>query len=257
MNADDDFSCSECGVLLDEKKESPDSGTDDFAAKISKSVHGIDISKLTAKKKADIMFVFDITSSMRGEIRAMQDAIIDFATSIVSDGLDIRLGLISFMDRTVGKEHKLFKFSDGVFTDQMPEFQEAVNSFRPTPAGPAIEESSPDALMLALGQKFRDCPNKTIVLVTDAPPRIPDKEVKSYKQVLEGLVEKDINQFYLVTRLSSKWCQVHLKFLETVQGNGGDGLAFEISSKDDERKENFKKVLRGLAKSISTKSVTM
>lgn len=207
------------------------------------------------RKTVDIMFVFDTTSSMHGEIRAMQDVLIDFAKLIGADGLDFRLGLISFMDRNVGKEHTLFKFSDGVFTKKLDEFQKATDSLKPTPAGPNPCESSPDALMLALQQDFRDCPNKVIVLITDAPPRLPDKDTKSYDQVTAKLKEKNINQFYLVTTLQQRECQAHLKLLEAVQHNGGDGLAFELSKKADERKEHFKKVLLHLGKALTTKSV--
>lgn len=258
MNADDALTCSECMALLDKDKlsaESADSG--DFASKFSKSM-GTKMESIVkqSKKIADIMFVFDCTGSMGGEIRAMQDAIIDFADSVMKDGLDIRLGLIEFRDRTIGEEHKCHLFSDGVFTKKIMEFQKAVDSLRATGGGPE-PESSPDALMLALDQTFRDCPNKTIVLITDAPPHLPDKDTKSYGDVVKKMKKKDINQFYVVTMLKKSNCHVHLELLEGIQQFGGDGLAFELSKKDEDRKEHFKKVLRGLAKSISSKSVTM
>jgi Mg-chelatase subunit ChlD len=256
MNPDDAVTCSECMVLLDPSKlpkEEPEE-KGEFAEKLKKTIDAGKLNEISATRKADIMFVFDCTGSMGGEIRAMQDAIIDFASAVKADGLDIQLGLIEFRDRTIGEEQKLHKFDGSVFTRKMSEFQKAVDKLKAEGGGPE-PESSPDALMLAMDQEFRDTQNKTIVLITDAPPHIPDKSTKSYDEVIAKLKEKDINQFYVVTMLKKSSCHVHLKLLEGVQKYGGDGLAFELSKKDEDRKNHFKKVLMGLAKSISSKSV--
>ena len=259
-NPDDAMTCEECMVLLDESKLPKDEPgkdkPDDFADKLSKSVGGISPNVFKSTKEADIMFVFDCTGSMGGEIRAMQDAIIDFANIVITEGLNIRLGLIEFRDRTIGEEPVLHSFSDGVFTKKIKEFQSTTDKLKATGGGPE-PESSADALMLALDQPFRDCPNKTIVLITDAPPRIPDKETKSYEEVIEKLKEKDINQLYVVTMLQNPKCHKHLEILQGVQKYGGDGLAFEISRKDEERNEHFKKVLKHLGKTISSKSIAI
>lgn len=256
MNPDEAVTCSECMVLLDPSKlpkEEPEN-KGDFAKKLKKTVDAGKLNDLNARRKADIMFVFDCTGSMSGEIRAMQDAIIDFASAVQADGLDIQLGLLEFRDRIVGEEHKLHKFDGSVFTKKMSEFQKAVDTLVAKGGGPE-PESSPDALMYALDQEFRDTPNKTIVLITDAPPNIPDKSTKSYNEVIAKLEKKNINQFYVVTMLKQSSCHIHLKLLEGVQKYGGDGLAFELSKKDEDRKNHFKKVLMGLAKSISSKSI--
>lgn len=253
-NPDDAPICSECQSLLNTSKL-PKHETG-FAERYTQSVGRIGADSPEMRKVTDIMFVFDCTGSMRGEIRAMQDAVMDFARSVTSDGLDIRLGLIEFRDRTIGEEHRLYTFSDGAFTKNLTVFQAAVDALRATGGGPE-PESSPDAIMLALEQEFRDCPNKTVVLITDAPPRLPDRETNSYHQVIAKMEERDINQFYVVTMLQRPSCHTHLQLLEGVQKYGGDGLAFELSKNASARKEHFKKVLKGLAKSISTKSVTM
>lgn len=255
INSDNANICEECSVVIDEKilpKDEKEGG--DFADQLSKSIASGKVSISERTRKADIMFVFDCTGSMGGEIRAMQDAIIDFANSIQSDGLDILLGLIEFRDRMIGEEPKLHKFNGDIFTKKMSKFQKAVDTLKATGGGP-IPESSPDAIMLALNQNFRNIPNKTIVLITDAPPNIPDKSTKSLDEVIKKLKEKEINQFYVVTMLRDKKCQIHLRLLEGVHKYGGDGLAFELSKKDADRNQHFKKVLRGLAKSISSKSI--
>lgn len=254
-NPDDAATCKECFVLLN-KEELPSEpaeavgGTKAEATKFAT----LSAAKFQSKKQADIMFVFDCTGSMMGEIRAMQDAIIDFASTVKADGLDIRLGLVEFRDCTIGEELVLHDFSGEVFTKKVSEFQEAVDKLSASGGGPE-PESSPDALMLALEQEFRDCPNKTIVLITDAPPHLPDYHTNSYEEVIDKMKEKNVNQFYVVTMLSYPKCHVHLKLLEGVQQHGGDGLAFELSKNDEDRKAHFVKVLRGLAKSISSKSV--
>jgi hypothetical protein len=255
MNPDDAMTCSECMVLLN-KEKLPKEEKSDFAEQFARSVAKIGSEGFASKKIADVMFVFDCTASMGGEIRAMQDAIIEFARTVTADGLNVRLGLVEFRDRSIGEKLELHRFSDGVFTKKLGEFQKAVDKLK-AKGGGAIPESSPDALMLALEQDFRDCPNKTIVLITDAPPRIPDVDTPSYNPVIARMEKKDINQFYVVTMLKDPNCHIHLELLEGVQKYGGDGLAFELSKKDTERKEHFIKVLRGLAKSISSKSVTM
>lgn len=252
-NPDDAMTCEECMALLDKAKLPK---KDSFTERLSKSVASLGKNTFKSSKEADIMFVFDCTGSMGGEIRAMQDAIIDFANIIIPEGLNIRLGLIEFRDRTIGEEIKLHKFSDGVFTKKIEEFQQATNTLKADGGGPE-PESSPDALMLALDQPFRNCPNKTIVLITDASPRIPDKDTTNYPtEVIKKMESKDINQYYIVTMLQTTRCHTHLEVLEGVQKYGGDGLAFELSKKDASRAEHFKKVLRGLAKSISSKSVS-
>jgi hypothetical protein len=215
----------------------------------------LDPSRFKSQKEADIIFVFDCTYSMSQEIRAMQDALIDFASTVKAEGLNIRLGLVEFRDRTIGEETVLHRFEGEVFTKKIVDFQAAVNKLSASGGGPE-PESSPDALMLALEQPFRDCPNKTIVLITDAPPHLPDRDTKSYEEVIAKMKAVNLNQLYIVTMLSYTKCHVHLKLLEGIQGYGGDGLAFDLSKKDEERKNHFIKVLRGLAKSISSKSVT-
>lgn len=247
INPDDLIICDECTTILNP-------GEDNFDDGLKKRIDSGVLDEFRNIRKADIMFVFDCTSSMTNEIRAMQDAIIEFAQAVKAEGLDIRLGLIEFRDRLYGEEHILHNFSGEVFTTDMNAFKIVVDKLQAIGGGPP-PESSPDALMLALKQKFRKIPNKTIVLITDAPPNLPDKSTRSYDDVIAQMEKKDINQFYLVTMLKYKKCLVHLQVLEGVCGYGGDGLAFELSKKDDQRKNHFKQILMGLAKSISAKSV--
>ncbi len=260
LNPEDATFCDnpECGALLNPDKLQKSEDTDSFADDLRKTMTGDKFQQLAKQKVTDIMFVFDCTSSMTGEIRAMQDAIIDFAGIIQKEALDFRLGLIEFRDRTVNEEHILHKFNGEAFTKNIKMFQDAVDKLRATGGGPE-PESSPDAVLLATRQAFRDCPNRTIVLITDASPHMPDVETPSYDFLITKLNEAKINLFYVVTKLELPRCQTHLKLIEGVKRNGGDGIAFNLAAGDnsEERKEHFIRVLRNLGKSISTKSRIM
>ena len=55
--------------------------------------------QLQKKRQADIMFVLDCTGSMQGEIDAIKETIMDFADTIESEGVRVRVGLVEFRDR--------------------------------------------------------------------------------------------------------------------------------------------------------------
>ena len=110
-------------------------------------------------------------------------------------------------------------------------------------------ESSLDAVMLALAQPFDLESNKAIVLVTDAPPHIPDKETQNIQEVVTAIQNRGIEQFYLVIPTQNSESQVYLKLLSGVKG-----MAFDLGKGDDFRSqaENFKRTLMSLGKTIST-----
>jgi hypothetical protein len=49
-------------------------------------------------KKVDIVFVFDTTNSMGGEINELSAVVRDFATDLGASRIDYRLGLVEFRD---------------------------------------------------------------------------------------------------------------------------------------------------------------
>ncbi|MCD4678200.1 MAG: VWA domain-containing protein, partial [Desulfobacula sp.] len=209
--------------LLNENKltQGKESDTQSFSEKFSLSISGMGKNIYNSSKEADIMFVFDCTGSMMSEITAMKDAIFDFANSLITDGLNIRLGLIEFRDRLVNQEHKLHLFSDEVFTHNANLFMEAVGKLKAKGGGGNGGESSLDAIMLALEQPFRNNQNKTIVLITDDAPHIPDKSTDSLQTAINKMKRKAINQCYIVTMLKKTKCHKHLELLEGVQKYGG------------------------------------
>lgn len=205
---------------------------------------------LQRKRMADIMFVLDCTGSMQGEIDAIRDAIMAFADTIKSDGVRARVGLIEFRDRFIGEEARVLMFAGKPFTDDPMSFRKEVSALQATGGGDE-PESSLDAVMLALKQPFAADASKIIVLVTDAPPHIPDRETKSIEEVSQAIRGGGIEQFYLVARLQDSRNQAYLKLIE-----GTRGLAYELGRGDDfrGRAEHFKRTLMALGKTISERT---
>jgi Mg-chelatase subunit ChlD len=205
------------------------------------------LKQLSQQRQADILFVLDCTGSMGGEINAIRDAITDFADTIASDGVRVRVGLIEFRDRLFGEDHRALQFADKPFTRDAALFRQQVALLKAGGGGDE-PESSLDALLLASRQPFAADANKVIVLVTDAPPHIPDKEAQSIEEVQAALKGVAIDQLYLVIRTQEAASQVYLRLLA-----GRKGLAFDLGKGDDFRKrsEDFKKTLMSLGKTIS------
>lgn len=247
-NADAVKFCGECGAALAPIKSIETAKKPPVDARtLAKSIES-KAETIQSKRKADIMFVLDCTGSMQGEIDAMKDTITAFADTIKSDGVRVRVGLIEFRDRFEGEEPRVLKFDGQVFTRDPAVFRREVSALRAT-GGVDTPESSLDAVMLALRQPFEPDTNKVLVLVTDAPPHIPDKETKSVEQVVQAVRAAGVQQFYLVIRTDDRTSQVYLKLLE-----GARGLAFELGKGDDFRKraEDFKRTLMALGKTISS-----
>jgi Mg-chelatase subunit ChlD len=206
------------------------------------------LQQFAGQRKADVLFVLDCTGSMGGEIDAIRDAITDFADTISSDGVRVRVGLLEFRDRLHGEEHRMLLFGDEPFTTDAAAFRQQVALLK-AGGGGDIPESSLDALLLATRQPFATDANKVLVLVTDAPPHIPDKEAQTIEDVVEALKRVSIDQLYLVIRTQDPQSQIYLRLLA-----GRKGLAFDLGKGDDfrARTEDFKKTLMALGKTISS-----
>ncbi len=208
--------------------------------------------RLEGRRKADILFVLDCTASMKPELTVMKEAILSFTDTVVNAGVETRVGLIAFRDRHPqgahpGEEALVMDFGGTPFTKDPEQFRQVV---QPLTAGGGgdLEESSLDAILLALRQPFAPDADKVIVLVTDAPPKIPDVEAQSVAQVSAAIQQAGVRQMYLVIRVQEKANNAYLQLLERT-----DGLAFDLGYGDDfsARAENFKRTLLQLGKTIS------
>lgn len=154
--------------------------------------------------QVDVMFALDITTSMQGEIQGVQNGIRDFATEINSKNLDWQIGLIAFRDRLAGEEAGILKFNGNSFTSDSNLFRHEVGRIGLSGGGIDEPESSLDALALAARQSFRAEATKVILLITDAPPHIPDREMQSVTQADSVLRHNKINQLHLVIQESDR-----------------------------------------------------
>jgi hypothetical protein len=106
--------------------------------------------------------------------------------------------------------------------------------------------------MLALHQPFSADADKVIVLITDAPPHIPDISTKSIDEVIQAMRANKLGQLYIVMRTQDEDSQIYLRLLEAARG-----VVFELGKGDDfrVRAEHFKRTLMSLGKTISASTV--
>jgi Mg-chelatase subunit ChlD len=202
----------------------------------------------TTGRCADIMFVLDCTGSMGGEINAIKETIVAFADLIKSDGVRARVGLVEFRDRFCDEEARVWKFAGEVFTDNPTLFREGVSQLTATGGGDA-PESSLDAVLLATRQPFRSDASKVIVLITDAPPHIPDVEAQSVEAVVEAIRSAGIAQFYTIMNIEDPDSQIYLALQK-----GTSGMIFPLGKGDNfrERSHHLIATLKALGKTIAS-----
>lgn len=116
-------------------------------------------------RMADIVFVFDTTTSMVEEVDGMKRTSLAFAEKLERSGLDYRLGLVDFGDVINRVENP-----DGQLTDDAQQFKGWINEIRLAGGGYDIPEFSLGALQRATQMSFRDGVLKIFILITDAPP---------------------------------------------------------------------------------------
>lgn len=181
--------------------------------------------------QVDIMFVLDVTGSMDKEIQGVQHGIQEFAKEISSRKLDAQVGLIAFGDRFFGEEPQILSFKGSPLTHDTTDFSRQVGNVNRR-NGQDLPESSLDALVLAASQPFRSNATKVILLITDAPPRIPDQEVKSLSDAAQDLRDHDINQLHLIIQEGDRSIYTPLQtsvpgeiFSLSATASGRDGFA--------------------------------
>jgi Ca-activated chloride channel family protein len=97
-----------------------------------------------------------------------------------------------------GEEPFLLEVAGEVFTEDYAEFGREVGRKLRADGGGDTPESSLDALAVAAGQEFRKEATRVLILITDAPPKIPDKEMQSVDEVADILKKNEIDQLHLV-----------------------------------------------------------
>ena len=196
--------------------------------------------------QVDIMFVLDVTNSMNEEINGVEQGIQSFAQELSSKELDSQVGLIAFGDRSIGEEPKILSFEGSAFTANNDLFSDQVGGLAQVYGGDD-PESSLDGIALASRQSFRSDSTKVILLITDAPPKIPDLEMSSLAQTADVLLENKINQLHLVIQNSDRSIFENLQ--ESVPGK-----VFLLSETAAGR-QNFDSLLPVLGEKIAQETI--
>jgi Mg-chelatase subunit ChlD len=149
----------------------------------------------------DIVFVLDVTGSMGAFITGVKDGIKDFATQLTEKKVDARVALLAFRDLPGGEPSQLLRFGDTKepFTTDTEAFKEKVGALR-ADGGGDTPESSLDALVEASELKYRGQVTRVLLLITDAPPKLPDQTTRTVAECVEKLKKQGIDQVHLVTR---------------------------------------------------------
>jgi Ca-activated chloride channel family protein len=195
------------------------------------------------KAPVDVVFVLDVTSSMEREIRGVQQGIGDFASQIQSRNLDVQMALVAFRDRFYGEEPQVLSFAGRPFTSNSASFSREVDALHASGGGDP-PESVLDALNLAARLPFRPNAVRVLILITDAAPKVPDKEMQSNEEVVRALRDNKIQQLHLVTPP-----QLLIAF-ETIRG-AAPGEVFSLREAL-EGKQNFDRLLGVLGHQVAT-----
>ncbi|MFO0967286.1 MAG: vWA domain-containing protein [Gemmataceae bacterium] len=154
--------------------------------------------------KVDVVFVLDVTGSMSAEIDGVRNAIEGFAGGLKREKLDAQIGLVYFRDRIGGdgdppEDSKELLFDGKPFTRDPLALKREIGKLTAMGGGDA-PESGLDALDYASKLPFRADAAKVLIFITDAPPKIPDKDNKDEKEVAAKLLKRNIQQLHLVVR---------------------------------------------------------
>jgi len=139
------------------------------------------------KRTADIVVCFDTTGSMADDIEDMKSHAVKFAKQLAEEArVNFQLGLIEFRDLDV----------DGTLEVVAPlspstlEFHNRVQALE-VGGGGDEPESSIDAVFKALemdGYRGGDV-RKYVIVVTDASPKVPDKQGRSVDDLVAALMQ--------------------------------------------------------------------
>lgn len=196
-----------------------------------------------ALQQIDVLFVVDVTGSMEGEINGIKNGINNFVSTLNSRELDTQVGLIAFGDRFEGEEPQILSFAGEPFTKDTNSFETKLGKMEMVGGGDN-EESSLDALVLGARQPFREDATKAILLITDAPPKIPDKETPSIAAAEKFVRDKGIDQLHLV--ISDGDSSIFQPLQREV-----DGEIFSLAETAAAR-QNFDKILPKIGEKIAS-----
>lgn len=121
----------------------------------------ISVTKISVRERipVDFVFIVDVTGSMQPYIDAVKANISRFVSTLLSRGIDYRIGLIFFSDIV----ERVYQPTDNVNT-----FLAWLSDVRAYGGGDE-KENALEALKVSKNIAFRPSANRVVVLITDAP----------------------------------------------------------------------------------------
>lgn len=152
----------------------------------------ISVTKISVKERipVDFVFVVDVTGSMQKHIDEIKNNISRFLSSLLSRGIDYRIGLILFSDIV----EKVYQPTDNV--NNFLAWLAPVKAY----GGGDEKENALEAIKATNQIAFRPSANKVIVLITDAPyHQLGEKgdgiTFETTNSIIEYLLKNDIRCF--------------------------------------------------------------
>lgn len=201
------------------------------------------------KATADIVLCIDCTASMEPCIEGVVNSVDTFVSSLHSAGqVDYRLRLVAYRDLPFGDQTQATEF-----TDDVEEFREQVRALK-TRANNTTEESTLDAMCVALESDWRAHCHRSVLVFTDAAPHTtlhPSTSAPS-RDGVEAVTELHRRSKALVFILAPH----HVSYQEIARRQQ---VIYQALPADDRRYEglqntDFKKVLDFVGRSISSAS---
>lgn len=202
------------------------------------------------KASADIVFCIDCTGSMEPCIEGVVRGVDTFVVGLQSAGrVDYRLRLVAYRDLPYGDQTEVREF-----TSDAEEFRRSVMALRPR-ANDTYDESTLDAMCLALQSPWRERCHRSVVVFTDAGP---------HRQLHASTAAPDRDGVNSVIELQNR---VHaMIFILAPQHPAYDQIAkqqqviYQALPADDRRYEglratDFQQVLDFIGRSISSVSL--
>jgi len=194
-------------------------------------------------KKADVMFVLDVTGSMQFAITGVDQGLERILNKLKKNDINARVGLTVFRDREKGNGNRptpndvaarikgdpfTFTFKGGsAFTDNQKEFRAVVARLK-AEGGGDIPENSLEGMKHAATAKTRKGVSRIMVLITDAPPHPGETLAKRIENTRSALVSNRYHHAYLVCRPAD--AALYQSIWSEEKGHKVDGVFFEINN---------------------------
>jgi len=196
-------------------------------------------------KKADVMFVLDVTGSMKFAIDGVEQGLERILNKMKKNDIDARVGLTVFRDKKLGNGDKFmpndgpagikgdpftftFKSSGSAFTSNQKEYRGVVSKIK-AEGGGDIPENSLEAMKHASLAKTRKAVSRIMVLITDAPPHAEPNRKGRIADTRDTLSKNKYHHLYLVCKPGPDNKDLCEQIWSEQKGHRVDGEFFTIS----------------------------